>query len=154
MESSFGARILEGMGWKEGTGLGAKRDGIIEPLTVSRRKENLGVGAERRPFKDAWWEKMMEDVYGKPKDVENDAEKEENLLNACEGRRCRPHGKSKLERLAKQDLAVASGQPAAADIDTEGAEESDSEFRTKEMTVAPLQWKQGLTLSALRVARN
>lgn len=106
-ESSFGARILQGMGWKEGTGLGAKRDGIVKPITAGKRRENLGIGAERRPFKDSWWAQMMEDAYGKPKAASNDEEKAEDIFDACEGRRCRPHGKSKLERLAKHDQTAA-----------------------------------------------
>lgn len=100
----FGAKILQSMGWKEGTGLGAKQDGNVEPLKVQRRQENVGIGAEKRPFQDSWWEKLMEDAYGKPRG--NDGQK--NLLEVCEGRRCRPHGKSKLARIERHDASAPS----------------------------------------------
>jgi hypothetical protein len=100
----FGRAMLEKMGWRSGTGLGAKRNGCIEPLAVKSRPEKLGVGAERRVFQDAWWEKAFEDAYGRSADNADD----KNLLSACEGRRCRPHGSGKLARLAKQDTLATS----------------------------------------------
>lgn len=98
----IGAKLLSKMGWTEGTGLGARRDGRIEPLTVRKRAEKLGVGAERRPFQDAWWERTLEEAFGKPASVKGD----EDLLQACEGRRCRPHGSAKLARLDRHDIEV------------------------------------------------
>lgn len=100
----IGAKLLCKMGWSEGTGLGAKRDGKVEPLGAPKREENLGLGAERRPFQDTWWETLMEDAYGKAASS-NGAE--DNLLNACEGRRCRPHGTAKLARLEAHDRKAA-----------------------------------------------
>lgn len=103
----IGAKLLTKMGWVAGTGLGARRDGRVEPLAARRRVDKLGVGAERRPFQDAWWERTMEEAYGKPADTRAD----EDLLDACEGRRCRPHGSAKLERLEMHDrrAGVAEG---------------------------------------------
>lgn len=87
------------MGWTEGTGLGAKRDGMTEPISVKQRKDNSGVGAKRKQLEDGWWERVMEEAYGK-----GDAKKEKvDLLSACEGRRCRPHGSAKLARIEAQD---------------------------------------------------
>lgn len=97
--NGLGARLLSKMGWTEGTGLGAKRDGMIEPISVKQRKDNSGVGVKRKQFEDAWWERVMEEAYGK-----GDAKKGEvDLLRACEGRRCRPHGSAKLARIEAQD---------------------------------------------------
>lgn len=98
----IGAKLLSKMGWSEGTGLGANRDGNVEPLGAPKRPEKLGIGAELRPFKDAWWENMMEEAYGKAK-----ADGDNGLLVACEGRRCRPHGSAKLARLEAHDRMVA-----------------------------------------------
>lgn len=106
--TSFGARMLQRMGWTEGTGLGAHRNGVLEPVQVIKRPEKLGIGAERRPFQDAWWERAMEEAYGKGEN----SEKGTRLLSACEGRRCRPHGKSKLERIAAQDRAITMAKGA------------------------------------------
>lgn len=99
----IGAKLLSKMGWTEGTGLGARRDGRVEPLTARRRVEKLGVGAERRPFQDAWWERTLEEAFGKPASVKADGD---DLLQACEGRRCRPHGSAKLARLDRHDNEV------------------------------------------------
>lgn len=106
----IGAKLLSKMGWEEGTGLGARRDGRVEPLSVGKRAENLGIGAERRPFLDAWWERTLEDAYGKPS-----AEKDVDLLDACEGRRCRPHGSAKLARLERHDNEAAVDNVEAED---------------------------------------
>lgn len=95
----IGAKLLSKMGWTEGTGLGRKRNGIVDALVHKKRFDNLGVGAQRRPFEDAWWEKMMESAYGAAKTVVDD----KALFEACEGRRCRPHGTAKLARLDAHD---------------------------------------------------
>lgn len=102
---SYGRALLERMGWTAGTGLGAERNGMVNPLTVKSRVEKLGVGAQRdRPFADSWWETMMVDAYGKGKLAGDD-----DLLAACEGRRCRPHGIAKLDRVAAADRSLADG---------------------------------------------
>lgn len=95
----FGAKILESMGWTEGTGLGKKRNGMVEPITVKRKRNNNGIGAVRKsPFEaDPWWEKMMEEAYGAP----STSNSETDLFEACEGRRCRPHGTAKLARIER-----------------------------------------------------
>lgn len=102
--NGLGAKLLTKMGWTEGTGLGAKRDGMVEPLGTKQRKDNRGVGAKREPVEDAWWERMMEEAYGKAKE-EGDAD----LFKACEGRRCRPHGSAKLSRIEAHDRKSATG---------------------------------------------
>lgn len=43
VESAFGCAFLKKFGWTEGQGLGAQNDGIVEPLQVKKRTENLGV---------------------------------------------------------------------------------------------------------------
>lgn len=115
--SGIGAKLLKKMGWSEGTGLGAKRDGNVEPICVKSRSEKLGVGAERRPFQNAWWEGMMEDAYGPPAEKKD----ESDLLDACGGRRCRPHGSAKLARLEAHDQNHGGSKPrdgaSAADAD-------------------------------------
>jgi hypothetical protein len=114
---SYGRALLERMGWTAGTGLGAKGDGMVNPLRAKSRVEKLGVGAERaRPFADAWWDKMMDDVYGR-----GAVSGADDLLEACEGRRCLPHGSAKLRRVAAADrllgernVGATVAAPAAA----------------------------------------
>ena len=42
--STFGAKILEKFGWKEGEGLGKTKSGITEAIQIKRREENMGLG--------------------------------------------------------------------------------------------------------------
>lgn len=100
----IGAKLLSKMGWTEGTGLGRKRDGIQDALVQRKRRNKLGVGAENRPFEDAWWEKMMESSYGAAEKIVDD----KYLFEACEGRRCRPHGTAKLARLDAHEKKSAT----------------------------------------------
>lgn len=45
----FGAALLRGMGWREGTGAGKQRQGPISAPSVQRRAALLGLGAKERP---------------------------------------------------------------------------------------------------------
>ena len=47
-ESSFGRKMLEKLGWKEGEGLGKNKDGMKEHIRAKQRKEGLGLGASDR----------------------------------------------------------------------------------------------------------
>lgn len=46
-KESAGYKLLMGMGWKEGEGLGASKQGIKEHIKVKKKFENWGVGAVR-----------------------------------------------------------------------------------------------------------
>ena len=52
--SDFGARMLAKFGWKEGEGLGKKKDGMKEHIRVKQRKDGLGLGADAEPVKSEW----------------------------------------------------------------------------------------------------
>lgn len=96
-----GAQLLAKMGWKEGTGLGPRKDGSIEPVRHRRRQaQEEGLGRKNSTLGDNWWEKLLRNAYGAPKNA-----KPVDLFEACEGRRCRPHGTAKLARIEAQDVA-------------------------------------------------
>ncbi|KAB0791751.1 hypothetical protein PPYR_03551 [Photinus pyralis] len=42
--NKFGLKILEGLGWKEGKGLGKQQHGITEPIKISYKNDNKGLG--------------------------------------------------------------------------------------------------------------
>lgn len=55
---SFAKRHLEKMGWKEGTGLGKRRDGLVEHVKIKQREDEMGLGRENelvRAVGDVWW---------------------------------------------------------------------------------------------------
>lgn len=41
----FGEKLLRQLGWKDGEGLGAERQGITAAIKVTKKDDNLGVGA-------------------------------------------------------------------------------------------------------------
>jgi Pin2-interacting protein X1 len=47
-KESAGYKLLASMGWKEGEGLGASKQGIKEHIRVKKNYENWGVGAVSR----------------------------------------------------------------------------------------------------------
>lgn len=125
--NGLGAKLLTKMGWKEGTGLGAKRNGMVEPLSTRKRKDNAGIGAQRQRFEDAWWERAMEEAYGKGSAKMGEGD----LLEACEGRRCRPHGSAKLARLEAQDRKRREEEGAEKEEGESEANRKKEEGRVK-----------------------
>lgn len=60
-KESAGYRLLSAMGWREGEGLGATKQGIKSHIKVKKKFENWGVGAvsEERGSESGWaqlWE--------------------------------------------------------------------------------------------------
>ena len=53
------------MGWKKGDGLGKKMDGIVDCIQITRRDENLGMGAEMETpsAKFKWNDQFWDDTY-------------------------------------------------------------------------------------------
>jgi len=47
---SKGLRMLKNLGWKEGTGLGASRQGVMEPVGAVLKKDKKGVGKGQAPL--------------------------------------------------------------------------------------------------------
>jgi Pin2-interacting protein X1 len=43
-EGKFGQKLLEKMGWERGKGLGAKEQGMIDPVTLKSKDDNKGIG--------------------------------------------------------------------------------------------------------------
>ena len=56
--TSFAARQMAKMGWKEGTGLGKNRDGMKTHIKVVKREDNVGLGQEKElanEMSNSWW---------------------------------------------------------------------------------------------------
>jgi Pin2-interacting protein X1 len=61
-QSSFAKRHLEKMGWTEGTGLGKKRNGVVDHIKIKQREDELGLGREKELAKavgDVWWKDSL-----------------------------------------------------------------------------------------------
>ena len=46
----FGAALLKGMGWREGTAVGKNPDGLLKPIELAKRPSLLGLGATPNPL--------------------------------------------------------------------------------------------------------
>lgn len=55
-KSKFGFKMLEKMGWSDGTGLGARGNGITSHVKVRTKNNTLGVGASNKDVDYAWLE--------------------------------------------------------------------------------------------------
>ena len=62
-KESAGYRLLTSMGWKEGEGLGASKQGIKEHIRVKKNYENWGVGAVTAADRARDWSKGMMDFH-------------------------------------------------------------------------------------------
>ena len=61
VESEFGLKMLQKMGWKEDAGLGAEGEGMKECIQISRREELEGLGyAASRQVDDNWWKNSID----------------------------------------------------------------------------------------------
>lgn len=59
-KNRFGYNMLVKMGWNEDKGLGQNEDGIKSHIKVKIRKDNKGIGAERRVDGEKEWKKGTE----------------------------------------------------------------------------------------------
>jgi RNA-binding protein 5/10 len=44
-EDNMGHKLLKGLGWQQGTGLGADQGGIVEPISSKAAADRAGLGA-------------------------------------------------------------------------------------------------------------
>ncbi|KAJ3344102.1 hypothetical protein HDU93_003265 [Gonapodya sp. JEL0774] len=57
--SGFAERELTRYGWKHGTGLGKRRDGVTRHVTVGYKNDTKGLGAQSNEFGFAWWDHLF-----------------------------------------------------------------------------------------------
>lgn len=76
VESDYAKKLMMGMGWTEGKGLGKKEHGVVECVQVRRREENLGLGIksaseESFDWKNQWWNTAYNDSIKKLRIIPN-----------------------------------------------------------------------------------
>jgi Pin2-interacting protein X1 len=62
-KDSAGYKLLKSMGWKEGEGLGASKQGIKEHIRVKKKFENWGVGAVESHDRTRDWSNGMSEFH-------------------------------------------------------------------------------------------
>ena len=114
----IGAKLLKGMGWRSGQGLGKEGTGIAEPIQVKVRPKNLGLAynfqektqQQKREEKRTGAASGVADIS----DAAEDDEGEEEELDDIEGwmrdqdrRRAQPPGRGRGPRRARRTVVVA-----------------------------------------------
>ena len=65
VKSKFGIKIMQGMGWEQGKGLGKSENGMTDCIQIKRREEGAALGAENMTpgatFK--WANAFWDDAY-------------------------------------------------------------------------------------------
>jgi Pin2-interacting protein X1 len=62
-KESAGYKLLKGMGWEEGEGLGANKQGLKEHIRVKKKFENWGVGAVESHNRASNWSSGMNEFH-------------------------------------------------------------------------------------------
>lgn len=64
--SDFAQKQLVGMGWRDGEGLGKRRQGMSKHITVTKREDNVGLGHSEHPTDtQQWWKDSVSDTLAK-----------------------------------------------------------------------------------------
>lgn len=85
--SSFARRQLESMGWKEGEGLGKHKQGRSSHISVSKRKEEEGLGHVERPksmYEDQWWNSSINATLAKLQKKSKKQETDQKVITTDE----------------------------------------------------------------------
>lgn len=115
-KGSAGYKLLASMGWKEGQGLGANGQGIVEHIKVKKKADSLGVGTEKAMKKNEDWllnmsvfDKMLaglKEVKANP-EKSSEKSKDENTAEQVESNKSkkkRKASKSDSDKLSSKSL--------------------------------------------------
>lgn len=80
-KANKGLKMMERMGWKQGTGLGSKGHGAVTHIRVRQKKDNAGIGATAATADDAW--RATQDVFNSILTRLNDGTAEEEDEDAA-----------------------------------------------------------------------
>ncbi|XP_077979052.1 uncharacterized protein LOC144434473 [Glandiceps talaboti] len=87
----FGQRMLQKMGWKPGSGLGAKEHGITDHIRVTKNRDNIGLGANHKT-EERWmahqdeFESLLTDLnqhYGNSKTEDSKTQDDDSPSTTC-----------------------------------------------------------------------
>ncbi|KAG2442104.1 hypothetical protein HYH02_009593 [Chlamydomonas schloesseri] len=159
-KSSAGYKLLESMGWKEGEGLGAKKQGIKEHVKVKKKHDAMGVGAAENAQNTRDWTTGMvsfdrilaglKEVSARPAaaDDSSSSDEEEEAAKAkkapkkaskkADTKKAKKSSKNKRKRSASpssSDSSSASDSGSSSSSDSE-SESEDEAARAKRVKLA------------------
>ena len=100
--SDFGARMLAKFGWKEGDGLGKRRDGMKEHIRVKQRQDGLGLGADDKPVSE--WAAVAQKVVPLKREDATDSDDSDSDDAAEVAVRRRIEGSGVIPGMSDEDL--------------------------------------------------
>ncbi|EME29747.1 hypothetical protein Gasu2_22770 [Galdieria sulphuraria] len=73
-----GAKLLYKCGWQQGQKLGKFEQGLSKPISVIKRQDRVGLGAEQKTvWNDLWWERYLSEAINKNLERFEKSDKEE-----------------------------------------------------------------------------
>jgi len=105
--TSFAAKQMAKMGWKEGTGLGKNRNGIVSHIKAKKREENLGLGMEKERTRKLgvegmWWSSNVSETLMRLQQNKSDKKK---------GKKSKKDKKDKDKKSKKKSKEVKTKVP-------------------------------------------
>lgn len=153
--TSFAAKQMAKMGWKQGTGLGKKRDGIVSHIKVKKREENTGIGVEKERTRQLgvegmWWSSSVADTLMKLQQ-KNSNKRKINVDEKSEKIKIKKDKKSKKRKKDKlsdstagkiytdDELFEATG---GARFGTKGGKRSEGKWKRSESSKELKEWEE------------
>jgi Pin2-interacting protein X1 len=148
--TSFAAKQMAKMGWKEGTGLGKKRDGIVSHIKVKKREDNMGLGVEKERTRQLgvegmWWSSSVADTLSRLQ--------QKNSSSDGDGGKDKSKSKKKKSKKEKKSKKSKKEKPIAGKIYTDEeifAATGGARFGTKGGKRAQAKWSRSESSKELK----
>lgn len=147
--TSFAAKQMQKMGWKEGTGLGKNRDGMVSHIKVKKREENSGLGIEKERTRQMgvggmWWSSSVADTLMKLQSKSSSGGGDDNKSKKKKSKKDKKSKKSsKKEKNAgkiytEDELFAATG---GARFGTKGGKRAEGKWQRSEKSKEHTEWE-------------
>merc|ERR1712110_264311 len=139
-QSRFGLKMLKNMGWSEGRGLGAKKDGSTTHIAINKKNSNAGVG-EASASNDNWlkgafeFNSLLKRLNNKPSEGAESQPKKKLSNNKSKRRHLYQNRLASRDasNYSKEDMALILGtQKMSASTEKKEEEEEEEVFSDSE----------------------
>jgi len=138
---SFGRKILEKYGYKDGEGLGKESNGITEAIKVSYKFDNAGLGDTNAAGReDHWWERVFNEATNNVNVSKTDSGIAVELIDKDGVEITNKSYSMKKIKESKTSLQYGSFLKAATLLANVGKEEAiDGHVSTTDIEIKPIQ---------------
>ncbi|PNW81226.1 hypothetical protein CHLRE_07g347300v5 [Chlamydomonas reinhardtii] len=144
-KSSAGYKLLESMGWKEGEGLGAKKQGIKEHVKVKKKHDAMGVGAAENAQNTRDWTTGMvsfdrilanlKEVSARPAAADDSSSSDDEAAAKAPKKAAKKADTKKAKKSGK-DKRKRSASPSSSGSSSSGSDSEDEAARAKRIKLA------------------